>query len=854
MPQVVNGCGTWYYGKKNVQQYQGVCRACNRITTLTSYDTRLFVVVFFIPVVPLGRKRIIEECAACRSHHAMPLGDWERAQRRAQEAIEAYRRSPTDPTLADEAVGACLGYRMAPAFAELAPEIERYLASDAKTLCLLAAAHDLFGRLRESERLLLAALQVQDDYETRELLADCLLRQDRPNEAEPYLWHIVEEGIPDRVNLLYQLAQGYQIRGEHDKALTVFQHCEAVNPGIAEDKVFLRLRDASASHQGTRVAVKPAAVAAQVKRGAAYRRFTKAAPVVLALAALAYAALAWIQGSRREVCLVNGLERSYVALLNGESHALPPLSVTKVRLGEGDVTVQISDAPATIGPETVTIRTPFLTRPFSNETFVINPDRTAILQRTRVHYVPRDRGGPAPLPDESYFAGSTLHHFTGLDHVFEDMPASIKMDSHAASVSKEGLYLAGQDAEAASPYLLLGLKDELGPEAVVQIARRHLLLEPQQTRYLSILLHTGKPAEVAEFLRPGLERRPVEIIWHRTYQNAMTQAQLDKEVEREYEAMLTREPQNKDLVYLTGRAALNVDRCLSLYRQAAEGDAPCPYAFYSLCFYHLSSGEFREAAQYAERTLKLLPDGEPGMKLFCRQALLANGQYDRVRELIRQQQAGPIMSVLDAYQEEACVLAMQGRQDEAGKAIARLQERLQGYNPESVARYVHRVEAQLAYLKGDTAAFVAALRTSDEPSERLIAHLAAGELLEAENAVSQVEPEEETQLLLYIAAVARNQPEMAERHLKAAADLLDKGDFEDRAFASALKGEASMSLAELLRAVRRPPREKAVLLTALGLRNPAARQACFELARKLNFDKRFPHLLIRQVTESRPAN
>ena len=59
MPQVVNGCGTWYYGKKNLQQYQGVCRACGALTTLSSYDTRLYAVVFFIPLIPLARKRII---------------------------------------------------------------------------------------------------------------------------------------------------------------------------------------------------------------------------------------------------------------------------------------------------------------------------------------------------------------------------------------------------------------------------------------------------------------------------------------------------------------------------------------------------------------------------------------------------------------------------------------------------------------------------------------------------------------------------------------------------------------------------------------------------------------------------
>src|SRR4051812_3992651 len=68
MPQIVNGCGTWYYGKKNLQSYEGRCRACSRIATLTSYDTRLYVVFVMIPIIPLGKKRIIEQCGACTRH------------------------------------------------------------------------------------------------------------------------------------------------------------------------------------------------------------------------------------------------------------------------------------------------------------------------------------------------------------------------------------------------------------------------------------------------------------------------------------------------------------------------------------------------------------------------------------------------------------------------------------------------------------------------------------------------------------------------------------------------------------------------------------------------------------------
>jgi len=56
MPVTYNGIGTHYYGKKNLEKRPGPCPHCNRAVELTSYDTRLWFVIFFIPVFPLGRK------------------------------------------------------------------------------------------------------------------------------------------------------------------------------------------------------------------------------------------------------------------------------------------------------------------------------------------------------------------------------------------------------------------------------------------------------------------------------------------------------------------------------------------------------------------------------------------------------------------------------------------------------------------------------------------------------------------------------------------------------------------------------------------------------------------------------
>ena len=80
MPTTYNGIGTHYYGKKNATSRQGQCKHCSRTTRLDSHDTRLWFVVIFVPVIPLGKKRIMDMCSICKWHYAMPLGKWEEMQ------------------------------------------------------------------------------------------------------------------------------------------------------------------------------------------------------------------------------------------------------------------------------------------------------------------------------------------------------------------------------------------------------------------------------------------------------------------------------------------------------------------------------------------------------------------------------------------------------------------------------------------------------------------------------------------------------------------------------------------------------------------------------------------------------
>ncbi len=76
MPYTFNGIGTMYYGKKNLEKYESVCENCGRAGWLKAYETRLWFTLFFIPLVPMERKQVIDYCPSCSSHRAVSLEEW----------------------------------------------------------------------------------------------------------------------------------------------------------------------------------------------------------------------------------------------------------------------------------------------------------------------------------------------------------------------------------------------------------------------------------------------------------------------------------------------------------------------------------------------------------------------------------------------------------------------------------------------------------------------------------------------------------------------------------------------------------------------------------------------------------
>ena len=356
--------------------------------------------------------------------------------------------------------------------------------------------------------------------------------------------------------------------------------------------------------------------------------------------------------------------------------------------------------------------------------------------------------------------------------------------------SRNVLALAGKDSRIAPHALLLSLSKELGNDTVVQIAQQHLLLEPERDLYLKVLQATMNPEDYATFLRSRLQDRPPRVQWHCAYQSVMSETGREQQAEREYEAMLAKDPRNQDLMYLAGRASLDVDKALSLCQQSIAGASPSPSGFYWLTCHYLSNGHFEEAAQYAEKVAESLLD-DPTVVFYCRQALMA-GQHDgKLLEMLHRQEQESVPLCIQAYADEAYICGIRGQQGKVHDTITRLRTHLADLNQKRMETELNRLNAQLEYAAGRPAESISILQKSPNRNDRLAIDLTRGDLAAAERDIQQVEPNSYLHAIVYLVAMAQQRPDTADRYFQSMVHLLSRGNYEDRAFAGALAGGIS---------------------------------------------------------------
>ncbi|MBM4070480.1 MAG: hypothetical protein FJ271_16220 [Planctomycetes bacterium] len=824
MPTVINGIGTWYYGKRRIHTLKGTCSFCGSQTDLLSYDTTLFFVVVFVPVIPLGQKRILEQCSVCQKHRVLGLAKWAEAKERDGGALlEKLRADPHNRDAIMQAIAFALAYQDEPLFNNIVETLAGERTDDAAIQNQLGHAYAYFARWPQAEEAFRNSLAVADNDAVREQLAWALLKQDRPDEARPCLQHVIDKKLRDSAGTVYFLVKGYQAPGRHDESLEIMDERDQAFPDWAALKEYQQQRKTSTRYRGTHKRIRSDFLQGRGKTG--YREGGWSARVPKLIAALVllgllglYLGSAVYIGQSRKVFVVNGTGKAYTAVIAGRELNVPPNAAFPIHIAEGDVQVAFKDARLAFPPVVGRIESSFWTRPFTGHTFVINPDQSAILVEEEIFYA---KANPPLGAPPVIHVGHAFYTLSGVDYEFQNFPPTMQIRENS-QVRKTRVGLASHLDPELRLDILLGLEQQ----AQVPLCKRLLQIDPLDTAILYFLTGRLSPEESLKYLETRLDDRPILVEWHRLFQSQMDRMHPETDLVPRYRKLVADTKSHPDALYLLGRIEPDIDAGEKLVQQAAAALPPSGNAIFALGYRALCAARFAEARDLLEKALPHLTEKSQARK-FLQDAQLANGDYDRLLQALQIDAQAPGRKL----QAMAQIMRIQAIRGDLGTARQKLAEVLQISPVEARATIEQAVRSLLALSENNVEGYLKAIGTTPVFEAALL----RGQLQQAGDlAALATQNADALHGLLYLEATRKGAKDIADAQWQALLTDLGKRGRESRQFAALLSGKHPPD-SKLAFRLAIEPSSKRVLLAVLAQRDPGQARDLLRLARRLNF-------------------
>ena len=242
MPTTVNGIGTTYFGKKNLEQYQGVCDSCNRSTTLSDYETGHYICIIFIPLIPIGRKMILGECQACTRHRVVPLREWEQMKEQSiSHSMDALTDNAEDPEKAIELLGTYTAFKQYDEARELAAAVKTTHWNHYDTVLAIGGWYEGMEQTAEAEACFAQCLALDPDCPASKRIR-CIthLENDQLQEAQKLAYELFSQAPIDNLGPMLMLINSLEQTGQDGVAYEVYKHILQGVPDLKEDKDFCK--------------------------------------------------------------------------------------------------------------------------------------------------------------------------------------------------------------------------------------------------------------------------------------------------------------------------------------------------------------------------------------------------------------------------------------------------------------------------------------------------------------------------------------------------------------------------------------------------------------------------------------
>lgn len=551
----------------------------------------------------------------------------------------------------------------------------------------------------------------------------------------------------------------------------------------------------------------------------------------------------------REVHLVNGTNKMYKVKVDKNFLVVQPMSHYVTRVPEGEVTIERMREDGSIDKSKILIQTPILTRLFENNTFIINPDRAAILLWERIGYGDNPNSqAVANAFDYKYHTGESFYHFKNIDYLFVHSPAQLFVDEWGSVSTRNRISIVKLDSAEEARTLI---ESEISSEAANDYLDNYLLADPDSYEHLYMLREKLSNQQFLDYLKPFIKQRPVLLNCHSVYITAMRNKDIQFDLAAQYRELLAEDPEDPIRIYILGIAITDREESLALYRKAAENpDAP-EDVHHTLFINYLANGLFEEAL--AELGILTNSDNDDlHYKLHQVDTLLALKREADALKLIRacsrkKPLDGNIMQSLLTME-----FLVNGAERAGNVADSIRQKIFAEYRDSDYAEYWKNFYfAHLQYISGDEKLSAETLSAADAPYAKFISANSLRRFEEMGAILNELDENVDNYLIAALAALENGDRASAKPWLDKAAELLEvNAGIRSRRIAGWLRSQSAGNQqidSDVVCNYSHHVSTKLLLLAVMAFLDPANETQYFTLARKLNFERQFPYLLIKQV-------
>lgn len=204
------GFGSQYYGKQNFRVEDGNCPYCGYSGALASYDTGHFFTLLFFPVLAFKPLHIYNECPECKKYEKVTYKSFSKRKKEVVAAVEEelQKAIPDSKKVANFLKELQLFQDPEP-FSLVAANILNKCRNRFEILSELLASFRYYNDFENAQICSMLCYEMRKTDDQRVLLAELLLYNKKPNEAEELLGSLLWNKENPLLNLASLLVEVY---------------------------------------------------------------------------------------------------------------------------------------------------------------------------------------------------------------------------------------------------------------------------------------------------------------------------------------------------------------------------------------------------------------------------------------------------------------------------------------------------------------------------------------------------------------------------------------------------------------------------------------------------------------------